>query len=244
MKSLLLALLTFPLVGLADGLPTQPYIYVEGAAAIEKPADMATLRFTLSSLHADQVEANRIVQKQAAEMFALLRTNHIADNNVIASDLTSGAEYERLEQTYPPSRGKFLGYRVTRPFRVSLRDVTKLGKLVNDILALKPSEFSGIDEGLTTEDKVEDEVWTKAMVNARERAERTLKSTGSKVGKVFAVSPLPFTSIISNLLSGDDFRTNPPQIPHQAQPDFAEYRLAPVTVAQRVHVIYLIDDAK
>lgn len=243
MKILLLALLALPLVVLADGLPTQPYIYVEGSAEIKKPADLVTLSFTLSFLDADQVEANRLVQKQAAEAFALVKSYKIADADVVAGSLSAQEEHEILDQGYPVRRGKLLGYRVTREFEVVLRDLTRLPKLVNDIIALKPSSFAHIAEGLSTEKQVEDDAWDKAMANARERAEKTLKSTGAKVGKLFAVSPLPFPSITSNLLRGEDFRMNPPQIP-QMQTEATEYRLAPVSIAQTVHVIYLIEDAK
>jgi len=46
MKLVLLACLCLPLSLFAQGgLPDKPYIYVEGKAEIEKPADMVTLRF-------------------------------------------------------------------------------------------------------------------------------------------------------------------------------------------------------
>lgn len=48
MKLFLFAPLSLPLSVLAEGgLPNQPYIYVEGKAEIQKPADMVTLRFDL-----------------------------------------------------------------------------------------------------------------------------------------------------------------------------------------------------
>ena len=65
MKCFLFALLTLSIstVAFADGgLPNQPYIYVEGKAEIEKPADMVTLRFDLVARYADQTKANQEVQ--------------------------------------------------------------------------------------------------------------------------------------------------------------------------------------
>jgi hypothetical protein len=52
-KLLLFVLLILPGVLFAQGgLPNQPYIYVEGKAEIEKPADMVTLRFDLVTRNA------------------------------------------------------------------------------------------------------------------------------------------------------------------------------------------------
>jgi uncharacterized protein YggE len=63
MKILLFLLLVFPGILLAQGgLPSQPYIYVEGKAEIEKPADMVTLRFDLVMRNGDQAKANQEVQ--------------------------------------------------------------------------------------------------------------------------------------------------------------------------------------
>ena len=73
-KTLLTLLLCFPLFAWADaGLPTQPYIYVEGRAEVEKLADMVTLSFELSFLNLDLAAANKLVQAQANQVFALLK---------------------------------------------------------------------------------------------------------------------------------------------------------------------------
>jgi hypothetical protein len=59
MKRVLLALLSLPMSALADGgLPNQPYIYIEGKAEIEKPADMVTLRFNLVARAADPIRGD------------------------------------------------------------------------------------------------------------------------------------------------------------------------------------------
>ena len=45
---LFFSLIILPISLFAEGgLPDKPYIYVEGKAEIEKPADMITLRFNL-----------------------------------------------------------------------------------------------------------------------------------------------------------------------------------------------------
>ncbi len=96
------------------------------------------------------------------KIFAMLDGRKIAKNDVIAGDLASEAEYEQSED-YPRTRGKIIGYNVRRPFTAKLRDVTLLAKLVNELLALIGTEFSGIDAGLSDEKAVEDAVWEKAL---------------------------------------------------------------------------------
>src|SRR6266404_4337170 len=74
MKLVLLACVSLPLSLLAEsGLPDKPYIYVEGSAEIEKPADMVTLRFDLVARNPDQNKANQEVQAKANKILALLK---------------------------------------------------------------------------------------------------------------------------------------------------------------------------
>jgi uncharacterized protein YggE len=243
MKRLLLPLLAFPLTVLAQGgLPSVPYLYVEGKAEIEKPADMVTLSFDLVARNADQAKANQEVQAKASKILALFDEKKIAKTDVVASDLKSEPQYENEEES-SSKRGKIIGYTVTRPFSAKIRDVAAFPKLVDELIAFGGVEFSGIAAGLADDKALQDEIWKKALTNARERGEKTLKEIGMKIDSIFAVSPVTFPEIRQKLFGYSErpsaeyesgFRQLPP----------SQYRLAPVSLNQSVHVIYLISPAK
>jgi uncharacterized protein YggE len=223
------------------GIPSVPYIYVEGKAEIEKPADMVTLRFDLVARNADQTKANQEVQAKAAKILALLNEKKIAQTDVVASDLKSEPHYEDDEES-SRRRGKIIGYSVTRPFTVKIRDVTAFAKLVDELLAMAGVEFSGIDAGLADEKAMQDEIWKKSLANARERAEKTLKEVGMKIDSIFAVSPVTFPEIRQKIFGYSELQTASyaaKDVP-QEQADPSQYRLAPVAITHSVHVIYLI----
>jgi uncharacterized protein YggE len=243
MKRIFLILLILPVCVLADGLPSQPYIYVEGKAEIEKPADMVTLRFDVVTHNADQATANKEAQAKAAKILALLNNSKIAEKDVIASDLRSEAEYEESED-YPRKRGKLIGYSVTRPFTVKVRDVTAFAKLVDDLLAMGGLEFSGIDAGLADEKKLEDEVWEKAISNARERAGKTLVAAGMKIDSIFAISPVAFPRISAAIFGESGELAQAAGYGASPKVNPSQYRLPPVSVSQSIHIIYLISPAK
>ena len=244
MKRLFLILVSFPLGVLADGgLPNQPYIYVEGKAEIERPADMVTLRFEIAARNPEQAKANEQMQAQAAKIFALLNEKKIATQDVIAGDLRSEAEYEGDEDS-PPKRRTFLGYVVTRPFSVKVRQVATFPRLVNELLGIGVADFSGIDAGLTDEKKLEEEVWEKALANAGERAAKTLKAAGMKIDSIFAISPAAFSGISSRIFGGYYSERVSAQEVGPSKIDPSQYRLAPVSTSRSIHVIYLISPAK
>ena len=243
-KLVLLAFASLPLSVLAQGgLPDKPYIYVEGFAAIEKPADMVTLRFDLVARNPDQAKANQEVQAKANKVLALMKERRIAENDVVAADIKSAPQYEDEEGS--GRRVKIIGYAVTRSFSVRVRDVTAFAKLVDELVAIAGTEFSGIDAGLTKEKEVRGEIFTEALANAREQAEKTLKTMDMKIDSVFGVSAAPFPEIRSRMFtSTEKVVVTGSYIPTGNNLAPSEYRLAPVTVGESIHVIYLISPAK
>jgi uncharacterized protein YggE len=243
MKRFLFPLLILPISVFAEGgLPDKPYIYVEGKAEIKKPADLVTMRFDLVGRAPDQPKANEDVQSKANKIFAKLKERKIADNDFIAEDLRSEPEYEQDEH-YSRGHGKLIGYKVTRPFQIKVRDVAAFPKLADELVGIQGVEFSGIDGGLAKEKELEPEVWQKALTNAREQAEKTLKPIDMKIDSVFAVSPVSFPSIQSRIFGSEEI-SEPRMAVAMAAPAQPEYRLAPITITQSVHVIYLISPAK
>ena len=117
MKLPLVALsLLLPVCAFADGgLPTQPYIYVEGEARTEKTADMAILTFDLVTRNADQAKANLDMQAAASKVFALLDGQKVAQSDIIAGDIKSEPW---LDEGYGSSgrHPKLLGRQITRSF--------------------------------------------------------------------------------------------------------------------------------
>jgi uncharacterized protein YggE len=236
MKALLFVCLAFPLTLLADGgLPNQPYIYVEGKANIEKPADLATMRFNVVGRSPELIKANREAQSKAIRVLGILDEKRVPKTDVIASDVKSEAQSENQKVT---------GYMVTRIFEVKIRELGEFSKLIDDLTALGV-EFYGIEAGLSNDKELQEEIWKKSLVNARERAEKTLQEVGMKIDSVFAISPVAFPRIRPAIFGTEDYpvplgETNAAETPMIA----SQYRLPPVAISQNVHVIYLISPAK
>ncbi|HEX4638323.1 MAG TPA: SIMPL domain-containing protein [Chthoniobacterales bacterium] len=224
------------------GLPDKPYIYVEGKAEVKKPADLVTMRFDLVGRAPEQPKANEDVQSKSKQILSMLKDRKIAESDVIAEDLRSEPEYEQDENS-SRAHGKLIGYKVTRPFQIRVRDLMSFPKLADELIKIQGVEFSGVDGGLAKEKEIEPEVWQKALANAREQAEKTLKPIGMKIDSVFAVSPVSFPSIQSRIFGSGSEAMYEARAPAggSAEP---EYRLAPITISQSVHVIYLISPAK
>jgi len=108
MKRFLFSLIIFPISVFAEGgLPDKPYIYVEGKAEVQKPADVITCHFDLVATAPEQPKAYEEVQSKTNKIFMMLKERKVADNDVIAENLQSRPEFE--EETYGHRRGKLVG---------------------------------------------------------------------------------------------------------------------------------------
>ena len=245
-RFLFLPLLMLPIAVFAEGgLPDKPYIYVEGSAEIQKSADMVTFRFDVVGRASDQPKANQEVQTKANKVFELVKNAKIADNDLIAEDLRSEPEFEQ-EENYSRGRGKLIGYKVIRPFQIKVRDVAAFPKLADDLINIQGVEFSGIEGGLQKQKELENEIWEKALADARQRADKTLKAMNMKIDSVFAVSPVGFLEIENRIFGAENItylgvRAAKVGLPASTG---AQYQVAPIKVSQSVHVIYLISPAK
>jgi uncharacterized protein YggE len=240
MKRLLFfSLVIFPLAVFAGtGLPDKPYIYVEGQATIENPADEASIHFAVVAHNPDETKANQQVQAKIAKLLKFLDDKKIAKVDVIAENLHAEPEYEREENS--SKRGKLIGYIVRRDVGVKVRNVSTLAKLVDDVIDLKDIEFQSVQGGFSKEKEMEDEVWQKALTNARDRAEKTLKPLGMKIDSVFAVSPVSYPNLEDRMVGGaEKVIVTGSNIPTESQ-----YLLAPISVTKSAHMIYLISPAK
>jgi uncharacterized protein YggE len=244
MKRFLLPLVILPVSVFAQaGLPDKPYMYVEGKAEVEKSADMVTLRFDLVGRAPEQPKANEDVQTKANKIFVLFKDRKIEDGDVIAEDIRSEPEFEKGDE-YSDKRGKIIGFKVTRRFQVKLRDLTAFPTLVDALINIPGVEFSGIEGALAKEKDIESEMWEKALANAREQADKTLKPMNMKIDSVFAVSPVSFPEIETGIFGGEFTRLGVRAATAERVIVTPQYRFAPVRVTQRVHVIYLISPAK
>jgi uncharacterized protein YggE len=243
-RFLFFSLTIFPISLFAEGgLPDKPYIYVVGKAEVTKPADLIELYFNVVVRGPDEARVNQDLRGKANKVFTLLDSRKVPTDDVIAETLKSEPEFEQQDNP-PGNRGRLVGYSVTRPFHVKVRDVKAFPKLVDELLAIGGVEFVWIQGAVSKQNEIQDEMWEMALASARERADKMLKPLGVKIDSVFAISPVQFPQIEGDIFGPSERVVVTGAVPTMQPEAASHYRLAPVTISQSVHVIYLISPAK
>jgi hypothetical protein len=114
-----------------------------------------------------------------------LRKAGIADRDIQTSAINLYPDYRHDERGGQP---QLIGYRAQNEVSVRFRDIANTGKILDALVAQGANQING---PMLTIDKPEaalDEARTKALANARARAELYARATGKKVGRILAIS--------------------------------------------------------
>jgi len=91
------------------------------------------------------------------------------------------------------------GYRVVNQVRLTVRDVKRLGEVLDSAITLGANQIHGISFDVSNAEMLEDEARKQAMANAKRRAELYAAAAGAQLGSVITIS--------------EDVSTNPRPMP-------------------------------
>ena len=80
------------------------------------------------------------------------------------------------------------GYRVSNQVRLTVRDVKKLGDVLDQAIAAGANQINRISFDVANAETIKDEARKQAMANARRRAELYVAAAGVKLGPVMRIS--------------------------------------------------------
>jgi uncharacterized protein YggE len=119
---------------------------------------------------------------------------------------TTAVNVEPRYQTFKDGRPSVItGYRVANRARVTMRDLKRVGELLDSAIALGANEMGGIAFRVSNMEALKDEARKAAMANAVRRAKLYAAAVGATLGPVLTISedmrePAPFAGRELNAL--------------------------------------------
>jgi len=182
--ALMLAIILGPVVHAAE--PEPATISVTGQGRVTAPPDMATIStgvVTEAERSEDALNENNVV---VSALMQTLDDNGVDDRDRQTSNFSVSPRYsrERNESGSP----KIDGYRVSNQVTITVRDLGKLGGLLDALVKSGSNQLGSIAFGLSNQDALTDEARQLAVKSARKRAELYAKAAGRGVGEVLSIS--------------------------------------------------------
>jgi uncharacterized protein len=173
--------------GAAAGGPRT--ISVSGTGRISAAPDVAEVSVGVVTREKSAREALRSNTKAMEALLAVLKERGVAAKDVQTSNISVVSKYSRPPTQPPPADfvPKPIGYEVTNEVQVTVRDVSKLGVLLDAVVESGANRLSGISFRVDRPERLLDEARKRAMAEARRKAELLAGEAGLVVGRAIRI---------------------------------------------------------
>lgn len=186
-------------------------VTVSGRGEVSRAPDIAHTTLGVEMTAPTVQEATRLANARMNEVFAALEKAGIEKKDIQTSSLNidferiyqppqplpaapapratpKGAPEESAETAAPKAPERVGVYRVTNMVQVTIRDLGKIGPVLDGAVAAGANAAYGISFGLDDPKELQAEARAKAMEQARAQAEQLAKLAGHSLGEVVAIT--------------------------------------------------------
>ena len=157
---------------------------VSAQAEARRVPDIATISAGVVTQAADGNTAMRQNAEQMAKVMAAIKAAGIADKDIQTSGISLNPQYRYAENEAP----SITGYQATNTVSLKVRDITKLGKVLDSLAAQGANQINGPTFQIDQPEPVYDEARLAALKKARDRAETYAKALGLNVRRIVSIS--------------------------------------------------------
>lgn len=161
------------------------HVTVSAEGKVSARPDMARISSGVISEAATAKEALSANSAAMEKLLTGLKTAGIAEADIKTTSFDVSPRYQHGRDGTAP---RIDGYRVSNDVNVVVRDLARLGPLLDQLVSLGANRISGLSFDIEKEEALLDEARRKAVANARQRAELYAAAAGVRLGKVLVIS--------------------------------------------------------
>jgi uncharacterized protein len=169
----------------ADGDKLERTVSVSASGTVTAEPDIAHISAgvtTEGETAKDAIARNNTVM---AKLIEGLKGAGIAARDIQTTTLQVEPRYTQPKDGRP---GTVSGYRVVNQVRLTVREVKRLGDILDQAIALGANQINSIGFDIANAETLKDEARKQAMVNAKRRAELYATAAGVQLGQVLSIS--------------------------------------------------------
>src|SRR5262245_3327741 len=169
----------------ADGDKAERTVSVSASGSATAEPDIARISAgvtTEADTAKDAIARNNAVM---AKLIDGLKAAGIAARDIQTSAFHIEPRYSQPKDGRP---GTISGYRVVNQVRLTVREVKRLGEVLDQAIALGANQINSIGFDIANAETLKDEARKQAMANAKHRAELYATAAGVQLGQVLRIS--------------------------------------------------------
>jgi uncharacterized protein len=224
----------------ASPVPDYPFVHVTGSAFQAVVPDIGSLDFEIVAQDADPAAARAVLETRVGEVRALMQQLGMDPEDAVVREVRQGIRKDERAPNGAPS------YELRCDVHINVRNLAGWAPLAGALLG-KPN-LDGFASAFDRSDmeKINDELVTQAIQDARRQADVMAAGFGRRVGGVMAATPDGLKNLGAAMgLERDDFR-RPHGMDKARAPDVDREQLLAVPalrLRQPVDVIFRLENA-
>lgn len=181
----------------AQEKPMQRTIVISADASVEADPDRARITSGVMSDASTAKEALAKNNEAMSAVIAEMKSQGIDAKDIQTSAFTIEPLFEQSEKS--GQQPKVIGYRVSNQVEIVVRDLPKLGSILDAVTKSGANQMNGLNFEVSKAETLKDEARTKAVANAERRALLFAKAAKVELGNVLQISedssgPMPFAA--------------------------------------------------
>lgn len=164
--------------------PQGTLLSVSATGEASRTPDIATLSTGVVTQAADANAAMRDNANQMDKVMAALRAAGIAERDVQTSGINLNPQYKYADNM-PPA---IVGYQASNTVNVKVRDLSRLGKVLDALVAQGANQINGPSFGLDNPDAAFEEARLAAVKKAQAQAQTYARALGLQVRRIVSIS--------------------------------------------------------
>ncbi|MBI6629835.1 SIMPL domain-containing protein [Pontibaca sp. S1109L] len=163
------------------------HISVTGEGQVEATPDMVTLSLGVTHEADEAADAMSQTSDAVAQILARLTGMGLEQRDVQTRSLTLNPVWSNQPET-KPRRSEITGYVASNIVIVRVRNMDKLGGILDAVVADGANTFNGLSFGLQEPDALADKARKQAVADGRAKAELLAQAAGVKLGQVISIT--------------------------------------------------------
>ncbi len=175
--------------GVGRALADQPragrHITVSAIGTVSATPDLAHIS---TGVVVDQPTARQALTANSASMRRVLeqlKSTGIAARDIQTSEVSIRPRYQSFRDNTPPT---LIGYRVSNQVSITVREVARLGEVLDKAVEAGANQLGGIRFDVSNEETLKDAARRQAVENAKRRAALYAQAAGVRLGQVLTIS--------------------------------------------------------
>ena len=164
--------------------PQGTLLSISATGEASRTPDIATMSTGVVTQAADANAAMRDNAVQMDRMMAALRTAGIAARDIQTSGINLNPQYKYAENMPPV----IVGYQASNTVNVKVRELAKLGKVLDALVAQGANQINGPSFGIDKPEAALDEARVAAVKKAQAQAQTYADALGLKIRRILSIS--------------------------------------------------------